>query len=94
MMNKIHHNTAIRRIGKNMGLMAAQMNTLSRVIEQIDFGAVLSMQKQMEVEAIAEITDDMVESVMEKAMMSYDAAKALLVSARLDDLWKEDNEGE
>ena len=77
-----------------MGLMAAQMNTLSRVIEQIDFGAVLSMQKQMEVEAIAEITDDMVESVMEKAMMSYDAAKALLVSARLDDLWKEDNEGE
>lgn len=85
---------AIRRIGKNMGLLATQINGLSRVIEQIDFGAILSMQKQMEVEAIAEITDDMVESVMEKTMMSYDAAKALLVSARLDDLWKVQDDDE
>lgn len=88
------HNRALRRIGKNMGLVAAQIDAMSRIIEMMDFGAILNMQKQMETEAIAEITDSMVESVMEKTMMNYDAAKALLVSARLDDLWKEDNERE
>lgn len=88
------HHRALRRVGKNMGLLATQTEALARVLEQIDFGAITSMQKQMEVEAIAEITDSMVESVMEKTMMSYDAAKALLVSARLDDLWKETDDNE
>lgn len=88
------HHKALRRVGKNLGLVAAEVNNLSRVIEAIHFQGIIDMQKQMEAEAIAEITDSMVESVMEKTMMNYDAAKALLVSARLDDLWKEDNEGE
>lgn len=88
------HHKALRRVGKNMGLMAAQIEALSRVIEKMNFGAIVEMQKQMEAEAIAEITDSMVESVMEKTMMNYDAAKALLVSARLDDLWKEQDDPE
>lgn len=74
--------------------MAAQIEGLSRVIETINFDAIIDMQKQMEAEAIAEITDSMVESVMEKTMMNYDAAKALLISARLDDLWKEKDDPE
>jgi hypothetical protein len=77
-----------------MGLLSAQIEGLSRVIETFSFDAILDMQKQMEAEAIAEITDSMVESVMEKTMMNYDAAKALLVSARLDDLWKEQDDPE
>jgi hypothetical protein len=77
-----------------MGLLSTQIEGLSRVIETFSFDAILDMQKQMEAEAIAEITDSMVESVMEKTMMNYDAAKALLVSARLDDLWKETNDSE
>jgi hypothetical protein len=77
-----------------MGLLSAQIEGLSRVIETFSFDAIIDMQKQMEAEAIAEITDSMVESVMEKTMMNYDAAKALLVSARLDDLWKEQDDPE
>jgi hypothetical protein len=77
-----------------MGLLSTQIEGLSRVIETFSFDAILDMQKQMEAEAIAEITDSMVESVMEKTMMNYDAAKALLVSARLDDLWKEQDDPE
>jgi hypothetical protein len=77
-----------------MGLLSAQIEGLSRVIETFSFDAIIDMQKQMEAEAIAEITDAMVESVMEKTMMDYDAAKALLVSARLDDLWKEQDDPE
>lgn len=77
-----------------MGLLAVQIDAMARVIESTNFDVILDMQKQMEAEAIAEITDSMVESVMEKTMMDYDAAKALLVSARLDDLWKEDNDNE
>jgi hypothetical protein len=77
-----------------MGLLSAQIEGLSRVIETFNFQGILDMQKQMEAEAIAEITDSMVESVMEKTMMNYDAAKALLVSARLDDLWKEQDDPE
>jgi len=88
------HFRALRRIGKGMGLMAAETERLSRVIESINFDAIVDMQKQMEAEAIAEITDTMVESVMEKTMMSYDAAKELLVSARPDDLWKEQDDPE
>lgn len=77
-----------------MGLVAAQIEAMSSIIEAMNFDAILDMQKQMEAEAIAEITDSMVESVMEKTMMSYDAAKVLLVSARLDDLWKEQDDPE
>lgn len=82
------HSRAIRRIGKNIGVMGDKLATLSRTLSELDFSAVNDMQKQMEAEAISEITEDMVESVMEKTMMSHDAAKALLVSARLDDLWR------
>lgn len=88
------HWKALRRVGKSMGLVSAQIDALAYVIESINFDAIVDMQKQMEAEAIAEITDTMVESVMEKTMMSYDAARELLVFARLDDLWKETNEGE
>jgi hypothetical protein len=77
-----------------MGILSTQIEGLSRVIETFSFDAILDMQKQMEAEAIAEITDSMVESVMEKTMMNYDAAKALLVSACLDDLWKEQDDPE